>query len=253
LTYRLTPNDEIREYYPFDFQLDITYQLTGNELTMTFAITNTEKNRDIYFCFGWHPGFKAPIVDGKGKKTDCQILFKKGTYTKYHNNEACRRSGGDFDFAVGDGVVFVGVGYDEQGGGVGDKVIDDGVQDGLPVVVFFAVYYADTVGQVLDFPCYFKACVFGIAGVAEVAHHEKQFTDEVEFVCDFDQAVTARSYLLVFELDSAVFQVSAFFLDGMIAVVGQKREWEILAPQFLNKFSASGKRCLSGQEHAVYV
>ena len=93
LIYRLTPNDEIREYYPFNFQLDITYQLSANELTTTFAITNTEKNRDIYFCFGWHPGFKTPVIDGKGNKTDCQILFKKGTYTKYHNNEECRLTG----------------------------------------------------------------------------------------------------------------------------------------------------------------
>lgn len=93
LHYRLTPNDEIRGYYPFNFQLDITYQLTGNDLTTIFAITNTEKDQDIYFCFGWHPGFKAPVIDGRGSKADCQILFKKGTYRKYHNNEDCRLTG----------------------------------------------------------------------------------------------------------------------------------------------------------------
>ena len=93
LHYRLVPNDEIRGYYPFDFQLDVTYQLAGNELTTIFAITNTEKDRDIYFCFGWHPGFKAPVIDGLGEKADCQLLFKKGTFRKYHNNEECRLTG----------------------------------------------------------------------------------------------------------------------------------------------------------------
>ena len=93
LHYRLSANEETKQFYPFNFQLDLEYQLIGHNLKVIFSITNTEKNQDIYYCFGWHPGFKTPVIDGLGTKEECQILFKKGIYRKYHNNEHCRLTG----------------------------------------------------------------------------------------------------------------------------------------------------------------
>ena len=93
LHYRLSADEETKKYYPFNIQIDMTYELSGNDLTVIFSIMNIEDSEDIYYCFGWHPGFRTPSIDGLGSKEECQILFKKGTYRKYHNNEHCRLTG----------------------------------------------------------------------------------------------------------------------------------------------------------------
>jgi len=90
LHYRLTADEETKKYYPCNVQIDMIYELVGSELTAVFSIMNTEEDEDIYYCFGWHPGFRTPVIEGFGNKEECQILFKKGTYRKYHNNEYCR-------------------------------------------------------------------------------------------------------------------------------------------------------------------
>jgi len=100
LHYRLSSDEETKKYYPFDCDVDITYRLEGDDLTAAFSIKNTEPEQDIYYCFGWHPGFRTPVVDGNGAKADCQLLFKKGTYRKYHNNEFCRLTGETSDLAL---------------------------------------------------------------------------------------------------------------------------------------------------------
>ena len=104
LHYRLNADEETGKYYPFDFQMDVTYQLKGNDLTVFFEIANKEKERDIYYCFGWHPGFRTPVIEGVGSKLDCQILLNKGVYRKYQNNEHCRLTGETSELEI-DGAV----------------------------------------------------------------------------------------------------------------------------------------------------
>jgi galactose mutarotase-like enzyme len=91
--YRLLPNEEIRGFYPFDFSLELEFSLKGNVLSVTFTITNPSDNEPIHYCFGWHPGFAAPLFPGKGKKADCRLVLPDGTIRKYHNNEHCRLTG----------------------------------------------------------------------------------------------------------------------------------------------------------------
>ncbi|OGG06116.1 MAG: hypothetical protein A3F83_15390 [Candidatus Glassbacteria bacterium RIFCSPLOWO2_12_FULL_58_11] len=90
--YRLAANDYTRGFYPFEFQLDMLYRLEGNVLTTTFEITNPGAE-PLYFCFGWHPGFRTPVIPGKGSKESCRLLFPEGSIRKYHNNEHCRLTG----------------------------------------------------------------------------------------------------------------------------------------------------------------
>jgi len=91
--YRLLPNEEIRGYYPFDFSLEVEFVLKGIQLSVTFTITNPSAEEPLYYCFGWHPGFAAPLFPGQGKKADCRIHLPEGTIRKYHNNEHCRLTG----------------------------------------------------------------------------------------------------------------------------------------------------------------
>jgi len=105
IRYRLKPNPEIRQYYPFDFQLDLVYELIGNILAVTFEISNPGRG-PILYQFGWHPGFATPVFSGKGSKTDCRILMPKGTITKYENNEHCRLTGNKQEISVGGPLVW---------------------------------------------------------------------------------------------------------------------------------------------------
>jgi galactose mutarotase-like enzyme len=91
--YRLSANAATKRFYPFEFQLDITYTLRDSDLTATFAVRNLEKAQDLYFCLGWHPGFRTPAIDGLGTKMGCPVLFKKGTYRKYLVNANCELLG----------------------------------------------------------------------------------------------------------------------------------------------------------------
>jgi len=91
--YCLRANDETRRYYPFDFRLDIVYSLRGNELSAEFEVTNMEERGDIFFSLGWHPGFSTSFPGLGGKKEDWQIIFKRGRYRRYFNDENCRLTG----------------------------------------------------------------------------------------------------------------------------------------------------------------
>jgi galactose mutarotase-like enzyme len=100
IQYRLSSSDYTREYYPFEFQLDLTFQLEEQNLSLTFEISNPDED-EIYYSFGWHPGFATPFLKGEGRKSDCRLVLPKGQIKKYHNNEHCRLTGETSMMAVG--------------------------------------------------------------------------------------------------------------------------------------------------------
>ncbi len=104
IKYRLDSNSYTREYYPFEFRLELTFELVGNSLSLLFELTNTGEET-MHACWGWHPGFRTPLVPGQGAKEDCKLVFGAGKITKYHNNEHCRLTGEttelDVDGAIG--------------------------------------------------------------------------------------------------------------------------------------------------------
>jgi len=83
LRYRMEDNEFTRSYYPFRFRFEVAYTLSGNELDVTFKVVNREKSRPMYFCLGWHPGFRTPLGE-KGAKTDCLIILPPGRARRYH-------------------------------------------------------------------------------------------------------------------------------------------------------------------------
>ncbi|MFC1544692.1 aldose 1-epimerase family protein [Gemmatimonadota bacterium] len=90
--YRLEADSYTRKYYPFDFSLDVTYELVGSSLSVLFELLNPGKET-IHASWGWHPGFRTPLIAGNGTKQDCRLLFPDGNITRYHNNEHCRLTG----------------------------------------------------------------------------------------------------------------------------------------------------------------
>lgn len=60
VTFRLTSSDETRAAFPYDFELGMTYALSDECLTQTFAVTNTGSVA-LPFTLGGHPAFNIPI------------------------------------------------------------------------------------------------------------------------------------------------------------------------------------------------
>ena len=63
ITFTVSANEETRASYPFDFTLEITFTLDGNELKVNANMINTG-DKILPATFGAHPGFNVPLADG---------------------------------------------------------------------------------------------------------------------------------------------------------------------------------------------
>jgi len=75
LTMRLQANGETRKVYPFDFLLEISYRLEGNQLSCTMSVTNRDA-AVMPVAVGGHPGFCVPL-GGDGSFDDWKLVFSE--------------------------------------------------------------------------------------------------------------------------------------------------------------------------------
>ena len=73
VTLRLTSNDEIKEKYPFDFELYVTFELVDFSLVVKHKVVNTD-NKVMPFCIGGHPAMRIPLEEGESI-TDYRVKF----------------------------------------------------------------------------------------------------------------------------------------------------------------------------------
>ncbi len=90
LTLVLNSSDRTRQAYPFDFQLQFTYQLRQNSLEIRQAVTN-QSQKPMPFSLGLHPYF--PVAD----KSKLQIDIPGNEYLD-QTNGTMHPFAGDFDF-----------------------------------------------------------------------------------------------------------------------------------------------------------
>lgn len=69
----LTPNDESRPQYPFEFAFHVIYILRENGFRTDFVVEN-KSERVMPFCVGGHPGFIVPMEE-EAVYTDYQLVF----------------------------------------------------------------------------------------------------------------------------------------------------------------------------------
>ena len=79
LTISLASNPETLATYPFDFQIDFTYQLQGRTLAIASTITN-KSNTTMPFSLGFHPYFAA------SDKTQLEFQIPSSAYEDHQNN-----------------------------------------------------------------------------------------------------------------------------------------------------------------------
>ncbi len=62
LTFSQTSDEESLQCYPFEFDLQVTFKLTDNGLTVTHKVINNS-DKVMYYSFGAHPAFNCKIGD----------------------------------------------------------------------------------------------------------------------------------------------------------------------------------------------
>ncbi|UYL08287.1 hypothetical protein B9G69_014680 [Bdellovibrio sp. SKB1291214] len=81
VVFRLNSSDSTKKIYPFDFTLDVIYEIVNDRLNVQFKVLNTDKKK-IYFNFGWHPGFVAPWSDHDGSLVSIGKVFGSRSYLR---------------------------------------------------------------------------------------------------------------------------------------------------------------------------
>jgi galactose mutarotase-like enzyme len=64
--FMLTDDDATRAIFPFAFQLELTYAVAGNTLTVGYALDNPASTI-LHASFGAHPAFRWPLRNGTEK------------------------------------------------------------------------------------------------------------------------------------------------------------------------------------------
>lgn len=63
-TYVLKSNEETLKSFPFDFELYISYEVTGNKVTTNYKVVN-KSDKLMIFGLGGHPAFACEYASGK--------------------------------------------------------------------------------------------------------------------------------------------------------------------------------------------
>ena len=73
--FSLAYDEETLKIYPYKFELEIVYHLSGNQIHVLYKVVNKEDHK-IYFSIGVHPGFNVPLEEGEVYE-DYYIQFEK--------------------------------------------------------------------------------------------------------------------------------------------------------------------------------
>ena len=98
--FRFKSNSSTKRNYPFDFQYDLQYLLTGKCLTAEYSIANQGKEI-MYFGMGFHPAFNIPL-DNEHKYEDYILRFdRECSPVRINMSEDCFVVGGVSDYPLG--------------------------------------------------------------------------------------------------------------------------------------------------------
>lgn len=116
VTFLLSSSEDTLKRYPFDFELRITYTLSGAELKVDYNVTNTGKN-NMYFSIGSHEAYACPegieeysIVFEEEEALNSSIL--NGNLLEYNTisiGESIRELPLKYEFFAVDALVFLDI------------------------------------------------------------------------------------------------------------------------------------------------
>lgn len=108
-----------KENYPFDFVLEVTFELKEDRLKVTHRVTN-EGDKDMYFSLGAHPAFNCDMDDyiefpedesawAYGLRADCGLLTDEKSVQGVENHRLTVTQ----DVFKKDALIFEGLRSDE--------------------------------------------------------------------------------------------------------------------------------------------
>ncbi len=75
VVFELTSSEKTKEAFPFDFKLNMEYEVDGTSLTQTFRVTNTG-DVELPFTLGGHPAFNVPVPGADDESfEDYKLVF----------------------------------------------------------------------------------------------------------------------------------------------------------------------------------
>ena len=75
IVFSLTDTEKTREYFPFAFELQIGYRLSGRDLQVSWEVAN-KGEETMFFTIGGHPAFRAPVLENTLQE-EYKLLFKR--------------------------------------------------------------------------------------------------------------------------------------------------------------------------------
>ncbi len=99
LEYSLSRTQAAEHLYPWDCTINIKFTLSKDKLDTDVRITN-DSDDTMWYQFGWHPGFMAPVSGDASKRSDIQIDIPHGTYTLKGITSECLLTNNDSKLIV---------------------------------------------------------------------------------------------------------------------------------------------------------
>lgn len=87
-TFRLSSGELTRNLYPFEFILEIRYELQGNTLNTHYTVSNPAST-PLFFSIGAHPGFRCPLLPHE-RFEDYALWFETSTLEARVLNQGLR-------------------------------------------------------------------------------------------------------------------------------------------------------------------
>lgn len=148
ISYKLTSNEDTKKYYPYSFELIITYKLINNNVNIYWEVKNTDSN-DIYFSIGAHPAFniQSNVEDYYLKfnsRNNIENISLKGPFNdKYTKVDTLDRLDLSNDVFKNDAIIYTNIDEISLKSKKEDYFINVSFKD-FPLVGIWSPYYKDT-------------------------------------------------------------------------------------------------------------
>lgn len=104
--FSLKSNNDTLAKYPYEFLLEIGYELQESTVVVKWKVTNPD-NKDMHFSIGGHPAFRCPMAED-AKQSDYRLCFdskEKITASMLENGLMSDRK---IDYELEDGRLWIG-------------------------------------------------------------------------------------------------------------------------------------------------
>lgn len=148
ISYKLTSNEDTKKYYPYSFELIITYKLINNNVNIYWEVKNTD-SKDIYFSIGAHPAFniQSNVEDYYLKfnsRNNIENISLKGPFNdKYTKVDTLDRLDLSNDVFKNDAIIYTNIDEISLKSKKEDYFINVSFKD-FPLVGIWSPYYKDT-------------------------------------------------------------------------------------------------------------